>query len=332
MIAQLAHPVRALVGTAAAVLLVTAPFAALAQEKPQPVNVPADVQPFPIGSPAPQTALPPASTVGSVIRPGDQLAISVYGHPDLTQSAVVQADGTIQYPLVQRVFVSGMSAAEARDALAKALQKYVKHPIVSLAVQQQGAISVTVLGNVKNPGRFQMRNGSHLSDAIAASSGVANVNGDYPDARVSEPDGDIKKLSLQKLLHDGDATQNVELTDNALVYVTGGETFRVQVLGAVTRPGNVEVTEGERLSMALARAGTEAASHPDLNRVYLTRYEPSQGKNISYEVNVYLALQKGDQRYNPILQKDDKILVPEAHSISPGTIGVLSVLGRLLGF
>ncbi|HTD33370.1 MAG TPA: polysaccharide biosynthesis/export family protein [Candidatus Elarobacter sp.] len=332
MIAQLAHPVRALVGTAAAVLLAAAPLAALAQEKPQPVNVPGDVQPFPIGSPAPQTALPPASTVGSVIRPGDQLAISVYGHPDLTQSAVVQADGTIQYPLVQRVFVSGMSAAEARDALAKALQKYVKHPIVSLAVQQQGAISVTVLGNVKNPGKFQMRNGSHLIDAIAASSGVANVNGDYPDARVSEPDGDIKRLSLQKLLHDGDATQNVELTDNALVYVTGGETFRVQVLGAVTRPGNVEVTEGERLSMALARAGTEAASHPDLNRVYLTRYEPSQGKNVSYEVNLYQALQKGDQRYNPILQKDDKILVPEAHSISPGTIGILSVLGRLLGF
>ncbi len=332
MIAQLAHPVRALVGAAAAVLLGAAPFAALAQEKPQPIVVPADVQPLPVAPTSAPQPLSGSATVGSVIRPGDQLAIAVYGHPDLTQTAVVQADGTIQYPLVQRVFVGGMSAAEARDSLAKALLKYLKHPIVSLAVLQQGQISVTVLGNVKIPGKYQMRNGSHLIDAIAASSGVANMNGDYPDARVSEPDGDIKKISLQKLLHDGDPAQNVELADNALIYVTGGETFRVQVMGAVSRPGNVEVVQGDRLAMALARAGTEASQKPDLNRVYLTRTNPETGKPVSYEVNLFRFLQGGDQRYNPILQKDDTIVVSEAHSISAGTIGVLSVLGRLLGF
>lgn len=332
MIAQLAHPVRALIGTAAAVLLAAAPLSALAQERPQPVNPPSESQPFPVPSAAPQAPPPVSGTVGSVIRPGDQLAISVYGHPDLTQFAVVQADGTIQYPLVQRVFVGGMSAAEARDSLAKALTKYIKRPIVALSVQQQGTISVTVLGNVKIPGKFQMRNGSHISDAIAASSGIATMNGDYPEARVSEPDGDIKKVSLQKLIHDGDATQNVELNDNALVYVTGGETFRVQVLGAVTRPGNVEVTEGERLSNALARAGVETASKPDLNRVFLTRYEPSKGRNISYRVDVYQALQNGQQQYDPILHKDDKILVPEARTVSPALIGVIGALGRLLGF
>jgi len=332
MIAQLAHPVRALVGTAAAVLLAAAPLSALAQERPQPVNPPSEAQPFPVPSAAPQAPPPAGGTVGSVIRPGDQLAISVYGHPDLTQFAVVQADGTIQYPLVQRVFVGGMSAAEARDALAKALTKYIKRPIVSLAVQQQGTISVTVLGNVKIPGKFQMRNGSHLTDAIAATSGIAMMNGDYPDARVTEPDGDIKKISLQKLIHDGDATQNVELNDNALVYVTGGETFRVQVIGAVTRPGNVEVTEGERLSMALARAGVETASKPDLNRIFLTRYEPSLGRTISYRVDLYQALQNGQVQYDPILRKDDKILVPEARTVSPALIGVIGAVGRLLGF
>ena len=121
MIAHIAHPVRALIGTAAAVLLAVAPLGAIAQERPQPVNVPSEVQPLPAApTPSPQ-ALPNASTVGSVIRPGDQLAIAVYGHPDLTQIAIVQADGTIQYPLVQRVFVGGMSAAEARDALASGM-------------------------------------------------------------------------------------------------------------------------------------------------------------------------------------------------------------------
>jgi protein involved in polysaccharide export with SLBB domain len=320
------HATRAL--AAAAALLLAAPLAASAQEKPQPIATP-DPGPPPQSQGAPSFS---PSTTSPTIHAGDQLAISVYGHPDLTQSAVVQADGTIQYPLVGRVLVMGLSAAEARDALTKALLKYVKHPNVALAVQQQGAISVTVLGNVKTAGRYQLRSGSHLTDAIAASSGVSSMNGEYPLARVSQPDGTIANVSLQKLLHDGDAAQNVELADNAIVYVTGAETFRVQVLGAVTRPGNVEVNEGDRLSMALARAGAEASQKPDLNRVYLTRIDPATGKTTpSYQIDLYQALQRGDQRYDPILRKDDKIYVPEARSISPATIGILSVLGRLLG-
>ncbi len=242
----------------------------------------------------------------------------------------MQADGTIQYPLVGRVLVSGMSAAEARDALAKSLQKYLRHPIVSLAVQQQGSINVLVLGNVKTSGRYTLRSGSHLSDAVAAAAGIVQMNGDFPPARLSQ-DGTQQTLSLQKLLHDGDNTQNPELSDNAIVYVTGAETIRVQVLGAVSRPGNVEVNVGDRLSMALARAGAEASAKSDLNRVYLTRTDPATGKTLpSYEIDLYQALKRGDQRYDPILQKDDKIYVPEARSISPAMAGILGALGSLL--
>jgi polysaccharide export outer membrane protein len=325
------HCIRALAATAV-LLLASAPLGSLAQEKPQPVATAAPAPAPPQQQPQNNAPSFTPSSTSPMIHAGDQLAISVYGHPDLTQSAVVQADGTIQFPLVGRVLVAGLSAAEARDALAKALLKYVKHPNVALAVQSQGAISVTVLGNVKNPGKYQMRNGSHVSDAIAASSGVGTMNGEYPVARVTQPDGAIANVNLQKLFRDSDATQNLELYDNAIVYVPGAEMIRVQVLGAVSRPGNVEVNEGDRLSMALARAGAEASVKPDLNRVYLTRVDPATGKTLpSYQIDLYQALQKGDQRYDPILRKDDKIYVPEARQISAGTIGILGVLGRLLG-
>lgn len=326
MIVGFMHPIRALVGAAAAVLLAAAPFAAEAQQT-TPAGPAAPVAPS--AQPLP-SAITPATT-SSTIHPGDQLAISVYGDPSLTQTAVVQADGTIQYPLVGRVLVGGLSAAEARDSLAKALQKYLRHPNVSLAVQQQGSINVLVLGNVKTSGRFALRSGSHIGDAVAAAGGPAQANGELPAARISA-DGVTTTVSLQKLLHDGDATQNVELSDNAIVYVTGAEMIRVQVLGAVSRPGNVEVNEGDRLSMALARAGAEASVKPDLNRIYLTRVDPATGKTLpSYQIDLYQALQRGDQRYDPILRKDDKIYVPEARTVSPATIGILGVLGRLLG-
>ncbi len=118
----------------------------------------------------------------------------------------MQADGTIQYPLVGKLAVAGKTPTQARDVLAGALTKFVRHPIVTLAVTQPGQITVTVLGNVKSPGHFTLRSGAHLTDAIAAASGVSFMNGGYPPARVSQPDGTIATASLQKLLRDGDAT------------------------------------------------------------------------------------------------------------------------------
>ncbi|HEY5090799.1 MAG TPA: polysaccharide biosynthesis/export family protein, partial [Polyangia bacterium] len=277
MIARSSHPVRALVALCASLLLAAAPIATWAADAPAP----------------------PSS---SVIHPGDTLAINVYGDPPLT--AVVQADGTIQHPIAGRVLVAGMSSAEARDSLVAALKKYVKHPVVALSVQQQGQISVTVLGNVKVSGKYPMRSGAHLSEAIAAAGGVGSMNGEYPQVRVAQSDGSFVTASLQKLLHDGDSAQNLALDDNATVYVLGGETIRVQVLGAVARPGNVEVLKGDRLSAALARAGVDASVHSDLTRVYLTRTDLVTGNTgPSYQVDVNKALQQGDQRFDPVLQR-----------------------------
>ena len=321
MITRSTHSLRALAAVAA-LLLGAAPFAAGAQT--QPVS--------PVATPAPATVDPGSLGGGTspVIHPGDVLSITVFDEPQLPQTVVVQSDGTIQYPLAGRVLVSGMSAAEARDVLTRALKKYMKHPAVTLAVQQQGQISVLVLGNVKASGKFQMRSGARLSDAVAAAGGVAASNGEYPVARVSETDGTMMTASLEKLFRGGDATQNLPLEDNSFVYVMGAETIRVQVIGAVSRPGNVEVNVGDRLTMALARAGAEASVHPDLNRVTLTRLDPATGKNVSYHIDLYQWLERGDKRYDPLMQKDDTVYVPEARSISAGSMGLLGVLGRLL--
>ena len=321
MITRSTYPVRAIAAAAAAILLAS-PFGVAGAQTPAPT------QP---AAPPPVSAPDTAASVSPVIHPGDQLSISVFDEPALPQTAIVQADGTIQYPLAGRVYVAGLSAAEARDALTKALRKYMKHPSVTLAVHQQGQMNVLVYGNVKQTGKYPLRTGARLSDAIAAAGGVATTNGELPTVRISELDGTMATVSLEKLLHQGDATQNLPLEDNSIVYVNGAETIRVQVLGAVSRPGNVEVNVGDRLTMALARAGAEAQAHSDLNRVYLTRIDPATGKTTpSYVINVYQALEHGDQRFDPILRKDDKIYIPEARSISAGAAGLLGLLGRLL--
>ena len=102
--------------------------------------------------------------------------------------------------------------------------------------------------------------------------------------------------------------------DGAPAAAAPAKTIRVQVLGAVERPGNIDLKDGDRLLTALARAGAAATVKPDLSRVFLMRADPATGKASNYMIDVYRALRQGDQRYDPILRADDKIYVPEARS------------------
>jgi polysaccharide export outer membrane protein len=262
------------------------------------------------------------------INPGDELNVQVFGEPTLTQTVTVLDDGTVEYPLIGRVAVGGKTPAQASDAIKTALTKYVRHPIVTVALSQQGQSNVLVLGNVKTPGKYMVRSGARLSDAIAAAGGLGNTNGNYPEARVTEADGQNREVSLQQLLVDGKSNLNLPLSNNAIVYVLGPLPIQVEVLGAVDHPGYYQVHQGDRLSMAIAQAGTSVNSKADLNHVFVTR--EVNGKPEKQEVNMYNALKGGDfKNSDPALQKDDVVYVPQAKQ--PNLFNPLYLLENLIG-
>lgn len=287
------------------------------------------------GAAAPAAAAPAAAVPSraltdqsSRINPGDQLSVQVFGEPTLSQNVSVLDDGTVDYPLIGHVKVGGSTPVQAARTIKTALLKYVKHPIVTVSIAQAGQSNVLVLGNVKTPGRYAVRSGAHLSDAIAAAGGLGTTNGDYPAARVTEPSGQSAEVSLQKLLVQGDGALNVPLSNDAIVYVEGPLPIRVQVLGAVDHPGYYEIHQGDRLSSAIAQAGTSANSKADLNHVFITR--DKSGKPEKEEINMYTALQHGDFKTgDPVLQKDDVVYVPMAKQ--PNLFNPLYLLENLIG-
>jgi polysaccharide export outer membrane protein len=302
----------------------------------------AQVDPDASPQPAQQAAPTAAPFTGNVpdepvsasyrINPGDVLNVTVFGEPNLTQPlTTVLDDGTIVYPLVGRIHVGGDTTTQADTALSRALQKYVRNPIVSVTVSSAGRISVLVLGNVKLPGKYAVRPDARLSDAIAASGGLGPVDGAFPVARVTEPDGTLKTASLQSLFKDGDASQNIRVANNAIVYVNGPQSFHVQVLGSVERTGYVDVDEGQRLSVVIARAGVSNQVHPDLNHVTITRVDPD-GVQRAHVINMYEALQNGDLRYDPVMKKGDLVFVPQNKYYTGNDLGAGAILRRLIGF
>ncbi len=315
-------------------LFFAVPSASPAQTSPSNTQTaPANAQP--VRSPSTtQTAPNTTRSLPSnyVIHGGDQLSVQVFGDQTLSQNATVLPDGTMDYPLVGRISIAGKTPAAAARLLTQKLARYVRHPLVTVAVTTAGQPNVLVLGNVKTPGKYALRSGGRVSDAIAAAGGLGTVNGLYPDARVSDVAGDVSNVSLQRLLHDGDLTLDKTLGEGSVVYVPGPLTYNIEVVGAVDKPGEIQLNQGDRLSMAIAKAGNTPASNSDLNRIRISRVLPG-GASATYEVNLYRALENGESAYDIVMQKGDVVYVPEgkrhnaAQTISP----ILLVLRRLIG-
>jgi polysaccharide biosynthesis/export protein len=279
------------------------------------------------------TALPASALADAayVIHPGDQLAVSVYGETALTQNVTVLPDGSVNLPLVGPLQVTGLTADAASHKLAHALAQYIKRPLVTIEVVTEGQSNALVLGDVKNPGKYALRGNAKLSDAIAAAGGLdSSMIGELPSARVETDGGTVHTISLQSLLRDGDESLDVPLGDNSVVYVQSRATFTIEVVGAVDHPGEEQLHEGDRLSIAIAKAGNSATAQSDLSHVFVTR--DVSGKAATNEVDMYRALEHGDLAGDPKLAQGDVVFVPQ--SKKPGTSGssILNFIRLILGF
>lgn len=68
---------------------------------------------------------------------------------------LVDADGTIDFPVIGIIKVAGLNRMEATSLIREKLKTYVKNPIVNMRILN---FKVTVLGEVKNPGTFNIPN------------------------------------------------------------------------------------------------------------------------------------------------------------------------------
>ena len=135
-----------------------------------------------------QTTLPAVLALGllaaapaqEVIHPGDQISVQVFGQPTLSQNVTVLPDGSVQYPLVGRLPIGGMTVDSATSLVTQRMERYVKHPIVTLSITQLGQPSVLVLGDVKTPGKYQLRVRRAFDRRDRRGGRLDNVNGRYP--------------------------------------------------------------------------------------------------------------------------------------------------------
>jgi polysaccharide export outer membrane protein len=233
------------------------------------------------------TAFALAADDDYVIGPGDVLQITVYDEPDLERVVTVQNDGAISFPLVRSIGVGGLTVQQAEQALEKKLGDFLVEPQVTITVKEYRAQMVYVLGAVNKPGAYPLTRRTTVLEIISLAGGIApdgskrilllrgggNPAGAQQMLEQSGGVADEQRLQQainaptppividgQRLLDEGDTSQNLVLRGGDVIYVPKAKL--VYVLGEVRRPGGVPFTDGLTVIQAISLAGgtTEMAA------------------------------------------------------------------------
>ena len=101
------------------------------------------------------------------IGPEDVLDIAVWNNTAISRTVPVRPDGKISLPLLNEVQATGLTPPELRDVLTKRLADYIPSPEVSIIVREVHSFKVSVLGEIKTPGRYELKSRATVLDVLA---------------------------------------------------------------------------------------------------------------------------------------------------------------------
>lgn len=150
---------------------------------------------------------PSYSSNGSQISTAQQL-----------QTYLVNAQGTISFPVLGTVTIAGKERSEAVDFLEQQLKEYIKNPIVNLRIVNY---SISVLGEVSKPGNFTINDEKiSLLEALSMA-GDLTIYGKRDNILVIRESGDDTKINYRVDLTSSDFINSPAyyLQQSDIVYV-----------------------------------------------------------------------------------------------------------------
>lgn len=135
-----------------------------------------------------------------VIGPFDQLQIDVFGIPELQERQVTaDAGGRISFPIAGTIEAAGMSPSQLSDEIAARLRAgHIRNPQVTVNLRQATSQTMTVDGQVEQPGVYPVLGGMTLMKAVATARGLSEY-AKLDDVVVLRTVGDQRYAALYNL-------------------------------------------------------------------------------------------------------------------------------------
>ena len=194
----------------------------------------------------------------------------VQGGGQTLSPSVVDRNGAVGIPFAGAVRVAGLTAFQAADAIRRALTGRVGNPQITVAIAENPSNSVTVLGEVRNPGRASLSvNGDRILDVIAAAGGASRPSEEI--VVVIQRDGQSFTAPLATVTST--FGENVRLVRGDQINLTHTPR-RYSTFGAVGAAAQTDMGAGPlTLAGALARAGGLDDQAANARSVLVFRFE-----------------------------------------------------------
>ena len=154
-----------------------------------------------------------------LIGPDDVLNIAVYREEDMDRTVRVSSDGYISFPLLGKVKAEGLAVPELERNMVMELIKYLKNPQVTVFIKEYSTISVT--GQVNEPGSFPLRGELSVIEAIGLAKGFTKIAAQNNVKIMRMENGQKKTITVKVggISRRGDKSKDVSLKRGDIVYV-----------------------------------------------------------------------------------------------------------------
>lgn len=280
------YPSRMLMAAALAMSVAALPMTGFAQAKPE----------------KPKSIAPSDYKIG----PEDVLTIITRDMPEASGDFMVRPDGTLSFPIAGAVKAAGLTPDELQAKLQEALKKELRDPVVTVNVKQMRINRIYILGIVSKPGLYDFKPGWRLTELIASAGGLAMMP-ERLTAVIFRQDQPNKTIKMKDLFVDGKDEMNVALQPSDVVNIRSEATIRINVVGQVQHPGQMDIQDGQGAAEAVAAAGGQIEGSSALSKAVIRR----DGKDIP--VNLYEVMVKGNPGANVPLQTGDSLYIPQIY-------------------
>lgn len=171
---------------------------------------PAKRAPVPAAAAAPTNAAPAAAApaggapVSADYKIGidDVLDIAVWNNTTVSRTVPVRPDGKISLPLLNEVQAAGLTPSQLRASLMSKLVEYMPTPEVSVIVREVHSNKISVLGEVRRAGRYEISQRATVLDAVALAGGFNDF---------------ARRTKLVIMRQEGNGTKRIPINYNRIV-------------------------------------------------------------------------------------------------------------------
>lgn len=206
----------------------------------------------------------PSSTLATpknyILGPGDEVIVDVYGANQSTIRSEISPEGYINVDVLGPVYLSGktIDAANAYlknklSAIYSGLNEDAGETNIQLSLGQIRTIQVSVVGDVKNPGTYNLSSLSTAFHAMFQAGGVVDP-GTIRSIKVVRNGKTASTVDVYDLLVSGSRKNDIRLMEGDVIVVEPYKSI-VKASGTFKRPMYFEMKDGETVADLLKYAG-----------------------------------------------------------------------------